>query len=78
MESDRCVFILNENTLNYFLQENLEAGKKDNKIWKKLYVALTRSSKELIFALDKELLPKQDFNILKTKFETMGISEYIS
>jgi hypothetical protein len=47
-----------------------------NKIWKKIYVALTRSSQELIFALDKELLPNQDLNKLKIKFEEMGVFDY--
>jgi hypothetical protein len=76
LESERCVFILNENTLNYFLQENLNPNNYHNKIWKKIYVSLTRSSKELIFALDKALLPQQDFVDLKTKFEKMGIIDY--
>ena len=76
LESEKCLFILNENTLKYFFSENLETEKYHNKIWKKIYVALTRSSCELIFVLDKDLLPKQDLLLLKTKFEKLGITDY--
>jgi len=77
LESERCVFILNKNTLNYFLQEKLNANMLHNKIWKKIYVALTRSSHELIFALDKDLLGEQNFVCLIAKFEKMEISNYM-
>lgn len=76
MESENCVFILNENTLNYFLHENLEPGKYHNKVWKKIYVALTRSSNSLIFALDQELLPNQNLAELKKKLELQRIFDY--
>lgn len=78
LESDRCVFILNQNTLHYFLQENLSQNNYHNKIWKKIYVALTRSSHEFIFALDKDLLGKQNFVHLIAKFEKMKITNYMN
>ena len=76
LEADRCLFILNENTLKYFFQENLETNNYHNKIWKKIYVALTRSSHELIFVQDEVLLENQDITTLKLKFEEMGIFDF--
>lgn len=75
LESDICIFILNENMFNY-LTLNVDLDKHHNKIWKKLYVALTRTSNTLIFAVNENLFPNIPLNKIIEKLEQLNIVKY--
>lgn len=72
LESDTCLFILNNALYQYLIGKNNE----DNKMKNKLYVALTRSSETLIIVIDKELFPKNDIDEIISNVEKLGITEY--
>ncbi len=74
LESDLCVFILNENMFNYLFKKITKA-KYHNKIWNKLYVALTRTSNELIFFIDMNLFSKTNLSEIEASFASLEISK---
>lgn len=76
LESNTCIFVLSPNTLKYFLQEEIEEGKRFNKEWKKIYVALTRAKKELVLALDHDLLCDLNIKSVKKSLENLGIHRF--
>ena len=75
LESETCIFVLSQNSLNYFLG-NIDESKHFNKEWKKIYVALTRAKKLLILALDHKLLKKQNIASIKDAIENLGIPKF--
>jgi superfamily I DNA/RNA helicase len=76
LEADTCIIILTPNTYEYFIQKNLKDEQYFNKEWKKLYVALTRTKRELILVLDHKLFPKHNMESVKGSLESLGISRF--
>lgn len=74
LEADICLFILNQTMYNYLLSDILPEN-QHNKIWKKLYVALTRSSDILIFVIDSNLIPNKTLDEIKLSLENLNILE---
>jgi superfamily I DNA/RNA helicase len=72
LEADTCIFILTDNTYEYFIQ-NIEKGKYFNKVWKQLYVALTRAKKELILVVDHDLFSKHEIKDVKSNLEKFSV-----
>ncbi|GAB5501074.1 MAG: hypothetical protein PsegKO_33850 [Pseudohongiellaceae bacterium] len=61
LEAGTCVLIISPNTYKYLTQSNLTQENRHNKIWNKLYVAITRAKSEFVVAIDHELF--QDFEV---------------
>ncbi|MFM1017786.1 UvrD-helicase domain-containing protein [Yersinia enterocolitica] len=74
LEADVVIFILTKNTLNYLLKIEFDLNNKFNKEWNKVYVALTRSQRELIFVLDHELLELAHIEFARKALKNMGIN----
>ncbi|MDR2229974.1 MAG: AAA family ATPase [Flavobacteriaceae bacterium] len=74
LESDVCLFILNQTMYKYLLQE-IPSKNEHNKVWKKLYVALTRSSDKLILVIDSNLFPITKLHDIKLSLEKLNIIE---
>jgi hypothetical protein len=55
LETHLCLLILTPNTYKYLTKLNLRAGDEFNKEWKKIYVAITRTTREFVVAIDREL-----------------------
>lgn len=77
LEAETCIFIFSRTTLSYFLNDDLEANKKFNKEWKRVYVALTRSQDELYLVLDHDLLTDGEIDRAKRAFLTFGIDRHV-
>lgn len=76
LDSDSCVIILSLNIYNYLIQNNLPQKNKFNKVWKQVYVALTRAKQELIIVIDHELLEKENIDAIKIELEKLGFVPY--
>ncbi len=74
LESDICLFILNQTMYQYLLRE-IPTKNKHNKIWKKLYVALTRSSDKLILVVDSNLFTNKTLDEIKLSLENLNITQ---
>lgn len=74
LESEVCIFILNQTMYDYITQNILES-KHHNKNWNKAYVALTRSCDTLIFALDQELFSRNNIVEVESYLKRQGIDE---
>ncbi|SDL65020.1 UvrD-helicase domain-containing protein [Chryseobacterium taihuense] len=72
LENDICLFILSP-TMYQYLMRKIPSGNKHNKIWKKLYVALTRASEKLILVIDSKLFPNHKLNDIKLSLENLNI-----
>lgn len=75
LESDICLFILNESMYKYLIKDIPKAN-HNNKNWNKLYVALTRSSGSLILLVDKALFPNIDLVAVENNFTRLKINKY--
>ena len=75
LESDICLFILNESMYKYLIKD-IPKSNHNNKNWKKLYVALTRSSEKLILLVDKELFPNIQIADIENNFDKLNIKKY--
>lgn len=75
LECDVCLFVLNENMYNYLIG-NITVDKHHNKIWKKIYVALTRTSKDLIFIVDKKLFINYKLDKVIFDLEKIGVQKF--
>lgn len=76
LDSDSCVIILTKNIYKYLTQNNLPKKNQFNKEWKKVYVALTRTKRELIIVLDHGLFKKQEIDSIRAELEKLGFSPY--
>jgi superfamily I DNA/RNA helicase len=74
LESEVCVFILNQTMYDYVTQ-NIPKTKHHNKNWNKAYVALTRSCDTLILALDSELFSRNTILEVENYLKKMDIYE---
>ncbi|MEL1246304.1 UvrD-helicase domain-containing protein [Flavobacterium sp. DGU11] len=77
LESDVCIFILNQTMYDYMTQ-NVPKTNYHNKNWNKVYVALTRSCNALIIAIDMELFSRTSVTEIESYFKGLGISEMLS
>ena len=75
LESDICLFILNESMYKYLIKD-IPKSSHNNKNWKKLYVALTRSSERLILLIDKELFPHIQITDIESNFVKLNIKKH--
>lgn len=75
LEAETCILIFSRTTLNYFLNDDLEADKVFNKEWKRVYVALTRSQDALYLVLDHELLTSDEIIRARCAFQALGIDK---
>lgn len=74
LDADTCIVILSPSFYKYFLQAGLTKAEKYNKIWKLVYVALTRAKKQLIFVIDPEVLVGLDLVGVKYELESKGFN----
>ena len=68
LEADECMFIVNKSMLDYLLMKKTDRNKELNY----LYVALTRTSKNLILAINIE----EGKNEIIEAIEKLGIKKY--
>lgn len=76
LESDICLFILNESMYKYLIKD-VPKSSYYNKNWKKLYVALTRSSKRIILLIDKELFPNIEISDIENNLQKLNIKKHV-
>jgi superfamily I DNA/RNA helicase len=76
LESNVCLFILNESMYKYLIKD-IPKSNHNNKNWNKLYVALTRSSEKLILLIDEELFPHIEIANIESNFAKLGIKKYV-
>lgn len=76
LESDICLFILNESMYKYLIGDIPESN-YNNKVWKKLYVALTRSSEKLILLIDKDLFPHIQISDIENNLAKFNIKKHV-
>jgi ATP-dependent exoDNAse (exonuclease V) beta subunit len=58
--------------MKYITKNKLARTNYFNKEWKKVYVALTRAKKELVLALDHELLSDSDMAVMRDSIGALG------
>lgn len=68
LEGNKCLFLLTTELAPYFFGEN----KEQNKMLNYLYVALTRSKKELMVMVTKEVEDKYGMEYINNKFDALG------
>ena len=68
LENENCMFIINDSMLKYLLKINTERNKELNY----LYVALTRTKRNLILGI----YTKEDKQIISEKLQKLGIDKY--
>jgi superfamily I DNA/RNA helicase len=68
LEGERCLFILTTDLANYLFRENTE----QNKMLNYLYVALTRSKKELMILVTTEVEEKYGKDFIDSQFKELG------
>lgn len=73
LEADNCIFVLTTDLAPYLLKEKTEK----NKMLNYLYVAITRSKKELLILVTREVEEKYSKAIIDCKFQSLGIN-YVS
>ena len=72
LDAATCIVILSPSFYKYFLQSGLSKTEKYNKIWKLVYVALTRAKNQLIFVIDPEVLTGLDLDEVRGQVEGKG------
>ncbi|MBJ2123411.1 UvrD-helicase domain-containing protein [Flavobacterium sp. IB48] len=75
LESDVCLFILNESMYKYLIKD-IPKSNFHNKNWKKLYVALTRSSEKIIFLIDEQLFPNIKISEIEDNLLKLNIKKH--
>jgi superfamily I DNA/RNA helicase len=65
LDADNCIIILTNTIYNYLRQTDLKEENKFNKIWKRVYVALTRAKKNVIIVLDFDIFSKNKIKEIK-------------
>jgi superfamily I DNA/RNA helicase len=72
LDADTCVIVVTPNIMKYITKNKLARTNYFNKEWKKVYVALTRAKKELVLALDHELLSDSDMAVMRDSIGALG------
>lgn len=72
LDAETCVVILSPTFYKYFMQSGLRKTDKYNKVWKRVYVALTRAKKQLIFVIDPDVLTGLDLAEVRREIEGKG------
>lgn len=72
LEGNKCLFILTTELAPYFFREN----KEQNKMVNYLYVALTRSKKEMMILVTNEVVAKYGVDFIKEKFDELLIESF--
>lgn len=70
LEADNCVFLLTTELAPYLFKEKTER----NKMLNYLYVAITRSKKDLLILVTREVEEKLGRDIIDNKFQSLGIN----
>ncbi|MEX2490014.1 MAG: UvrD-helicase domain-containing protein [Pseudomonadales bacterium] len=80
LEAGVCVLIISPNTYKYLTQSNLTKENRHNKVWNKLYVAITRAKSEFVVAFDHELFQEFEVSIgeIRGKLVGLGFKEHTS
>jgi len=74
LDSNDCIIILTPNIYKYLIQDNLKEAEIFNKIWKQVYVALTRTEKNLIIVLDEDIFSVGKINNIKVELQSIGFT----
>lgn len=72
LDAASCIIILSTSFYKCFMQEGLTQAEKYNKVWKLVYVALTRAKKQLIFVIDPEILTGIELSGVRREIEAKG------
>jgi superfamily I DNA/RNA helicase len=78
LDADDCIIILTNTIYNYLKQTDLKEENKFNKIWKQVYVALTRAKKNVIIVLDVDIFSINKIKEIKTELENLGFIPHSS
>lgn len=70
LEADNCIFFLTTELAPYLFKEKTD----ENKMLNYLYVAITRSKKELLILVTREVEEKYSKDIIDSKFQSLGIN----
>jgi len=73
LEGNRCLFILTTDLATYLFSEN----SNQNKMLNYLYVALTRSKKELMILVTSEVEAKYGYEFIETKFNELKVERFL-
>ncbi|MBI9083966.1 MAG: AAA family ATPase [Desulfobacterales bacterium] len=76
IEADCCVIVLTPNTYKYLIQKDIDENHRFNKEWNKLYVALTRSMRELIIVVDHSLFKEESLIEVRRSIEGLGVKRF--
>lgn len=76
LEAESCIFVLTPNTFNYLTKGNIQKKQIFNKEWKKIYVALTRTTNRLLLVIDHDIFQKQNIERIKNELNKMRIESY--
>ncbi|MEH5250998.1 UvrD-helicase domain-containing protein [Klebsiella variicola] len=74
LDAEHCIFILTRNTARYLSREIPESSYY-NKEWMRMYVALTRTKRELTLAIDHSLFLPEEIAPLIEKIELLGFTK---
>lgn len=70
LEGDKCIFILDDSALDYIFGKKTEKNKEYNKI----YVALTRSKRDLILLVDLSIIKRYSLEEIVAEFKNLEIA----
>ncbi|MHA1021765.1 UvrD-helicase domain-containing protein [Enterobacter ludwigii] len=76
LDADHCIFILTRNTARYLCRE-VPQESHFNKEWMRMYVALTRTKRELTLAIDHNLFSTKEIAPFIQKIELLGFTKNI-
>ena len=69
LEADRCIYVLDDSALDYIFGKKTEKNKEYNKV----YVALTRSKRDLILLVDLSIIKRYSAERIAAEFKNLEI-----
>jgi hypothetical protein len=69
LEADKCMYVLDDSSLDYIFGKKTERNKEYNKV----YVALTRSKRELVLLADLSILKKYSAEEIHSGFKKLEV-----
>lgn len=69
LEADKCIYVLDDSALDYIFGKKTEKNKEYNKI----YVALTRSKRDLILLVDLSIIKRYSAESIAAEFKKLDI-----